>query len=274
MNMKVMSKMAIGGACLASGAIGAICTTMCINKDNDAPKTAQKEIVYVDNILNEDVIEISKPSKADDICYENNKKLDKRLSCWGRTPKDLESTYQQMGTYAGTLFLQSSADFASTAITEKVCTLRDKIRSEVGPIESLKTHPQYEELKELEDLQYECASAESEYKKETKEEIKRVLCSENTPSKLDCFTYITGALHREGLDDKEMEELNKDLANFDKSLGKETNQTYAEKLAYRQFKKDSIVGAHILETMGLWEDPEIRFNFKDYLKKTAHRPKP
>lgn len=269
MNMKVMSKIAIGGVCLASSALG---IAMC-NRNKDV-KEAQEEVVYVDNVLNEDVVELSQPSRADDISYEHNEKLDKRQSCWGITPEDLESTYQQLGTYAGTLFLQTSADFALTAITEKICTLRNKIRSEVGPIETLKIHPQYEELEALEYLQSECATAGSEYKKETEEEIKRVLCSEDTPSKLDCFTYITGALHREGLDDEEMEELNKDLANFDKSLGKETNQTYAEKLAYRQFKKDSIVGAHILESMGLWEDPEIRFNYREYLKKTVHKPKP
>lgn len=262
MNTKVMSKITIGSLCLAAASFGV------------GKCTGNHETKNVDNILTEDVVEISKPAKADNISYEHNKKLDKRQSCWRRTPEDLESTYQQLGTYAGTLFLQASGDFATTAITEKICSLRDKMRSELGSIASLKTHPQYEELKELEDLQHECACAEDEYKEETKTEIKRVLCSDDTPSKLDCFTYITGALHREGLDDNEMEELNKDIANFDKSLGEETTQTYAEKLAYRQFKRDSIVSAHILEELGLWKDPEIRFEFKKYLKNTAHRPKP
>lgn len=258
MSLKVVSRMAIGGICLAAAAFGA--------------GRCSVESKNVDNILDEDVVELSQVSKADDISYEHNKKLDERLEGLDHDPKKFDGTYQQLGTYAATLALQAKEGncFASTAIAKA----KSPISQEFRQYEHSKLHPRYDEWKELDDLFYECGKAEEKYREEKEHEIIDVLCSEDTPNKIDCFAYITGALHREGLTKEEQDKLQEDLDNFDKALGAETNQTYAEKLAYRQFKKDSIVGAHILEGLGLWKRPDIRYAYKEYLSKTVRKPKP
>ena len=258
MSLKVVSRMAIGGICLAAAAFGAgRCST---------------ETRNVDNILDEDVVELSQVSKADDISYKHNEKLDKRLERLDHDPKEFDGTYQQLGTYAATLVLQAKQGncFASTAIAEA----KSPISQEFRQYEHSKLHPRYDEWKKLDDLYCECERAEEKYKEEKEHEIIDALCYNDIPDKLDCFTYITGALHREGLTEEELNELQKDLDNFDKALGAETTQTYAERLAYRQFKKDSIVGAHILEGLGLWKRPDIRYAYKEYLSKTIRKPKP
>lgn len=283
MNIKVMSKMAIGGLCIAAASFGV------------GKCTSNNETKNVDNILTEDVVEISKPKNEPAlVSNEYNKKLDKRLADYFETQERLgnttihEDVYKDYGTYGASIFLQETknpqlatttlinykdskfgADFAQRR-TELVYERARQRRT--NP--EYKGAPELQEYEWLDDMVWEMGNVEKDVQNEILDEIKSKLFNKDVPNAVQCLLYLQFAIKNEGLTDQEQRELQTDLDNFKKAQGDETTQTRAEYLAYMQFKRDSIISAHLLEEAGFWEKPEVRRLFKERVANTSYRPKP
>jgi len=283
MNVKAVSKMALGSICIAAASFG-------IGKCSGNTETKN-----VDNILTEDVVEISQPAEEPAlVSHEYNEKLDKRFADYFEGQKKIGNTtahediYKDYGTYGASIYLQEANNplMASTALIHyknskfgsdfvfRHTKLVEERARERHTNPEYKGAPELQEYEWLDNLTSEMQRAEVEVRNEILEEIKSKLFSNDVPTIIQCIMYLKSAFADEGLSDYEMEKLQADLNNFRKAQGKETTQTEAEYLAYMQFKRDSIISAHLLEEIGAWEEPKVRRFFKDRVANTAYRPKP
>lgn len=287
MNMKVMSRMAIGGLCLAAASFGiGRCTS------NSGTKN-------VDNILTEDIVELSEPSEELSegpalVSYEYNQKLDERLKGYYHGQKKIgnytaqEDAYKDYGTYGASIYLQETKNptLATTTLIQyknkKYENYRNNRHNQLIDERAVerRTNPDYKGDPELQEYEWinnminEIGIAEQNIRDEMLEEMKSELFSNDVPNAISCLLYQKFALAEAGLTEEELTELETDLDNFSKAQGKETTQTQAEYLAYMQFKRDSITSAHLLKETGFWKEPLVRRLFKEMVATTVYRPKP
>lgn len=277
MSLKVVSRMAIGGVCLAAAAFGAgRCST---------------ETKNVDNILEEDTVEISKPTaetkeELPQISYERNFKLNKRFDL---DAEDVDHFFEQYGTYGASIYGQAILETqidpfypVAQAVQIGADMIEHKIDKDIdnGLYDEFNIHPQLKDMYALSELSEQCKKAEHEYSIYIRDMMDKYLVNDGAPSLDKCNSYIrkmiTESFKHLPADERaeEVANLLADFENFKAAQGKPTVKKQAELLAYQQYKLDSIASAQILQESGAGASNTIWDAFETLYKNYQGKPKP
>jgi len=278
MNVKAVSKMALGGICIAAASFG-------IGKCS-----GNSEIKYVDNILTEDVVEISNPTdehkELPQISYEHNDKIKERCG-W---TSSIDEECEEIGIYGASIHQQAQMEKyytpTSDAISRTIFALQSFIDRDcdAGKYADPSLHPFSEQRKYMSEMQEVCYQAEKEYQIENMNKI-RELIKNGAPTLKQCEEYINQRImdllevYPEDIRNEDLMLLLEDFDNFKKAQGKPSVQKQAELFAYQQYKIDSIAHAQIFQASHLLEKNTIATNtawglFDSMQVENPYKPKP
>lgn len=245
MNMKVMSKMAIGGICLAAASLGAVAQG---NKNNTGTTV------------------------------EYNQNLASRIN---ETPDNVKNHTKMHGTNGSSIYFQFMHDTKAMPSASKVIKeISEGISRNTGHRYSANEIKQ--KTAALQKLQEIASNAEKQYAKNYAQYLSEfLLYGNNKPGKRECDDFLNDSFATlyENLSDKEFDakadEYIRDVNAFYKKQGTRSPQKDAELLAYKQYKLDSIANGQILETvLGSLMNANVLELYKNDHSRYTGKPKP
>ena len=199
-------------------------------------------------------------NNADEISYEHNQQLDKRIGYDYLKQAQIDDLYKKLGTYGASIELQR---LQGNYITNIV-------------------HPATDNLPEAKmwDAYDKCfnkfPSAVQEYIEQSRAKAAENLYKDGVPTAKECSRYLEKEFANDNsISNGDYSKYLRDIRRFKKAQGKIiTNQSVAELIAYKQFKLDSLAYRKLLDTFGFLNNPEIKKLFeKDGFPKNV-APKP
>ena len=186
--------------------------------------------------------------KSDEISYEHNQQLDKRIGYDYLNQAQIDEMYKKLGTYGASIELQRlKGDY----ITNIVHPVTDNIpESKIWDVYD-KCFNQF-------------PSAVKEYIEHSRATTAENLYKNGVPTAKECSNYLEKEFVNDGsLSNNDYAKYKKDIRRFKKAQGNViTNQSVAELIAYKQFKLDSIAYRKLLNSFGFLSNPEVKRLFE------------
>lgn len=196
---------------------------------------------------------VNRRSEVEQVSYEENYSLIDRLR------RGDSEDYSELGLYYGSIIGQHKADFnkATFMVPHASEVLREGITRSID-------EKDIAEVKEFNKWRKGFLDALTNYRDQTLAQAAQALYNKSSgvPTAGECSNYLDRKLAGLNMPMADYEKCMEEIADFQEAQGKQTSQDFAELIAYKQFKCDSVNIRRIAEDFGALDNPTFRKEFE------------